>query len=224
MKRFVKIVKRLGAVLICFYSLSGVSACLLENGRHEFHEFILMGLVSSDVSSGTNQVATTPHACETGGKCIYVTAGKHDGNFGDVTGGDAFCLSEKPADLTGTYKALLADDTLRKGSLPQAGWVLNANTTYYRYSDQAVIDITDANAQFTFTPISLQNQFSATAALLYWTGLSDVVLNTDTANNCNNWAGTGTGSYGNSTATDVSALKSSTSACATAYHLVCIQQ
>src|SRR5262249_42901854 len=63
-----------------------------------------------------------------GAKRVFVTSGTHDGNFGGLTGADAWCtLAAEGASLGGKWKALLAG-----ASIPDVGpWYLLDGTKVF---------------------------------------------------------------------------------------------
>ena len=71
--------------------------------------------------------------CESLGKCIFV-APAHDGDFATVTSGngngvfiaDQYCASNRPAGLSGSYKAFMIDGNNRTAS-PAVDWALQAS-------------------------------------------------------------------------------------------------
>lgn len=184
------------------------------------------------LSSGT---ATCESASVNGGgKCIFVTTTLHNGNFDNspangnwVEEADAFCLSERPSNLTGTYKAFMVSEIAnRRASAVPINWVLAANTSYYRYADKKKIGTTDSARIF---PSTLENSLGTTGGA-FWTGISTIGTYGANANRCNptnNWESSSngdTGYTGHLTSTSSGYITNGTMTCDSLLPIVCAQQ
>ena len=149
--------------------------------------------------------ASNPHGSTNAAINITVKAGKRmfpyniggvGGNLGGISGADALCQANRPADVA-IAKAFIAAP-LRKacltancigGIVENLDWVLTPNTVYINTSS-VVMGTTTSSAIFTF---------SLSAAIPgnwpYWTGLKQDW--TTSANLCSNWTSTaGNGNRG----------------------------
>lgn len=169
-----------------------------------------------------------------GGKCIFVTTTLHNGNFDNspangnwVEEADAFCLSERPANLTGTYKAFMVSELAnRRASATPINWVLAANTSYYRYADRRRIATTDGARIF---PAALENSLGTTGGA-FWSGISTIGTYGASTSRCNpgsNWesaSGLELGYTGNLSSTTSSYITNGTMTCDSMLPIVCAQQ
>jgi hypothetical protein len=128
-----------------------------------------------------------PRPCGQGGVClVFATSTTHDGNLGGLDGADAICKGRAAAaNLPGTYKAWLSDDT---GS-PSTRFV--QSTGPYRRVDGETIannwtDLTDGDllAQITRT----EHNGGATANPPFiWTDTTTSGEMITNVNDCENW-------------------------------------
>ena len=174
-------------------------------------------------------------------KHIFVTAGTHDGNFGGVSGADAFCVADSNYPGTGQYKALISDGATR---LPCAqgdgnqncqasenvGWIMNANTEYDRL-DGGELGVPTAAGVLSFgNGQPLMHAFNDVTDMVY-TGLnSDWTLYdgcSDGDCECMQWTSNSNGdggAYGTSTDTNNHSIEDATISCDVLAHLYCVEQ
>uniref|UniRef100_UPI0009BCB793 DUF1554 domain-containing protein n=1 Tax=Leptospira noguchii TaxID=28182 RepID=UPI0009BCB793 len=93
---------------------------------------------------------------------IYVTSSfgvGHNGNFGGISGADAYCQSNTPGNLspTGVYKAMLVDGINRvattvgpNSTVGQVDWVFQPNQKYQRAEDGAIVMTTNSSGMIDF--------------------------------------------------------------------------
>ncbi|EMN01089.1 PF07588 family protein [Leptospira noguchii str. 1993005606] len=103
------------------------------------------------------------------------------GNFGGISGADAYCQSRIPSNIpSGIYKAMIVDGINRvattvgpNSKVGQRDWVLRGIQKYIRAEDGATIMITNSSGMvdLTYFGSSLENSFSQIAAT-QWTGLN----------------------------------------------------
>ncbi|MCR9142989.1 MAG: DUF1554 domain-containing protein [bacterium] len=177
-------------------------------------------------------------------KFTFRTAATHNGDFdndatlsgdGDGSGiaeADAFCMADANRPNTSTYKALLADPTPapeRTASVTanagdgQVDWVLAPNLNYFRQDGTTPLFTTNANGIFVFG--AMTNSFAA-AAGNHWSALRND-WRTLGGLNCSGWSSSGGNArVGDSFATDGTALQvgGPPTSCATALHLICVEQ
>lgn len=173
-------------------------------------------------------------------RLIWVTAKTYNGNLNasSVSAVDDKCAtsasdSNRPTGSVGsttsgwfsdaTYKALVAynsSGTTRRATnngtdaTGQSNWVLQPNTDYYlktgSYPYSTKLFTTDANG---LIPFNMTNAFGGSG---HWTGLNtDMTTDANTCSdtNGNSWKGDSDGAFGSGSATNGSALKTSTGAC-----------
>jgi len=188
--------------------------------------------------SGGGTSCITKGPTTTGTKNIFVTSDAYGPNSSGLSDADSYCqFAANERGLKTTFKALLVDGTNRIactsancqtcGSTEQKDWVLYADTTYVIYSQslpQTTIATTNDYALFQF-PLSNSGGFGA--FVNYWSGLSADW--TTSGSTCSGWTsnkGSDYGEYGLTSASDSTAIASSTSPCSNNYsnHLVCVEQ
>lgn len=136
---------------------------------------------------------------------------------------------------TKAYKALVAYSTSRRATsngtnnTGQSDWVLQPNTEYYLKTGSGgagpyttKLFKTDANG---LIPFNMTNAFAGSG---HWTGLN-TDMTTDSLNTCSDWKDdSANGAYGSGSATNSSALRTSTAACSTSTgtqkSFICVQQ
>jgi len=159
---------------------------------------------------------------------IFVTSSpmSNGGNFG-VAGADATCKSEAVSKgYSRNFKALIGTSTRQASTFPiLADWVLKPDTNYYR-PDGYLIDKTNSNAWFTFTP-NLDNSIS-TGNTYQWTGLNPTNGAVASSNNCNSWTSNSGVVYGYSGYANIptmSVIADQNNICAfTNNRLYCVEQ
>jgi len=165
-------------------------------------------------------------------KLVFVTNSTTDGRMnaggGGVTGADAICQSDANKPSTGTYKALLVDDTFRAAcdnpncTTPASGridWPLAANQTYFRTDLTTEVFTTNGNAVFVFG--TLTNPFATTGNV--WTGLNADW--TTSSSICPLWAlNVGSGTTGSMTSSGSASISNVDTACTTSRRLLCVEQ
>lgn len=96
---------------------------------------------------------------------MFATQAVVNGNFGGAAAGDAACNADSNKPSSGTFKALMVEDSGARAASPAADWVLQANTTYGR-ADGTIIGTTDSSALFN---LPLTNAIAPGKS--YWTGI-----------------------------------------------------
>jgi hypothetical protein len=195
---------------------------------------LIQNLLFSALLSSSSAPSCESAIVNGGGKCIFVTTTPHNGNFDNspsngnwIEEADAFCLSERPSNLTGTYKAFMVSELAnRRATATPINWVLAANTSYYRYADKKKIGTTDAARIF---PSTLENSLG-TSGGAFWTGISTVGTYGASVNRCNpanNWesASSGESGYtGHLTTTTSAYITNGTLPCDSMLPVLCAQQ
>ncbi|MBE8418872.1 DUF1554 domain-containing protein, partial [Leptospira interrogans] len=163
-------------------------------------------------------------------KYIFTTSSfgtVHNGNFGGISGADAFCQSHIPSNVPGTgiYKAMLVDGVNRvattvgpNSTVGQVNWVFKPNQKYQRAEDGAIVMTTNGSGMFDFAGgARLENPFTQVKESGQWTGLnSDWTTWTSggVPMTCSSWTSSALnlfGLFGSSTSTDSEILKASAS-------------
>lgn len=149
-----------------------------------------------------------------------------DAAFGGAAGADAICAQSSNKPSSGTYKALLMDNTRNQN----LNWVLKANTDYYRSSDDALIGRTNGDRIFSlFGGNFLTNSTDINFEYIY-TGImvdsnSSWSLSSD---NCSNWtdgSASGRGISADTNSTDAVAITSGVDFCHyNFYRVLCVEQ
>lgn len=167
------------------------------------------------------------------GKRIFVTAATYDGaTMAGVAGADAHCMADTNKPSTGTYKAMIADQTNRISCVnamcsptdPTDGtdWVFQPSTAYYQSDGTTLIGTTTTTRLFTF---NVANGFSNTATE-FWTGIGSNWGSIGA--NCTKWTATTavTSRFGTANAVDSTLISSGGSAvaCTTARAIACVEQ
>ena len=165
-------------------------------------------------------------------KVIFITEATTKGSFGGVAGADALCGGDAGKVGEATYKAMVSDNTNRVactsadcggGAGEHTDWILQAGETYYRSDAVTPIFTADANGVFSFG--SLTNSMFASAGRAVYTGMNADW--TSSADNCALWTnqtGSQDGAYGDSSATDSSAIGGVSDRCNQLRHLICVMQ
>ncbi|EKJ87912.1 uncharacterized protein DUF1554 [Leptospira meyeri] len=124
------------------------------------------------------------------GKKIFTTAGTYKGEMGTdgVFGADLTCNNNKPAGVSGTYKALIISNSVGDTSIVNhrvpggINWVLSPNYYYYRCTGSGYTVCSDehtrlfiANGSALFSPTSMSRDFSTTASDEFWTGMTNTL-------------------------------------------------
>ncbi|WP_033109941.1 endostatin-like outer membrane lipoprotein LenC [Leptospira interrogans] len=142
----------------------------------------------------------------------------HNGNFGGISGADAFCQSHIPSNIPsrGIYKAMIVDGVNRVATLVgpnstagQKDWVFQPNQQYRRAEDGANVMFTNSSGMIDFqSGKKLENPFTQVKESGQWTALN-TNWTTWTSNGfpstCNSWnsgALNDFGIFGSSTRTD----------------------
>lgn len=142
----------------------------------------------------------------------------HHGNFGGISGADAFCQSNIPSNLprAGIYKAMLTDGVNRVATTVgpnstngQVNWVFQPNQKYQRAEDGAIVMTTNSSGMFDFANgAKLENPFTLQGESGQWTGLNSNWTTWKPGGvpiACDSWNGSIAalyGSFGSSTRTD----------------------
>jgi hypothetical protein len=200
-----------------------------------FSILVLILLLISCGNSGNGSCNNSNDTITVPDFVIFITKGKHSGNFLDdptlsgstgIERADDFCNKDgnKPDD--DTYKALLVDDSNRI-AIPQTDWVLQPNTTYYRpdepfdiKSDDMFTPIgkTTSDAIFNVAYQQLDNPIGMGESV--HTGIDSLDDFSSNGYNCNNWSfnsgsvsdgltselGGGAFSFGGATCADLSSI------------------
>jgi len=159
---------------------------------------------------GTNEMQALQQQSN---KRIFVTQTAYTGAMGGVSGVDARCTSDANKPTTGTYKAMVVSDAVRRacstsyctGSVTEnIDWVLRSNITYTRTDGTTPIFTSNFATVFNFAGGNFVNPID-TVSQDVWTGINFGVGGQWTIDggpgHCNNWTGNGTnGVYGNSNA------------------------
>ncbi len=180
---------------------------------------------------------------------IFVSNFSTTGNLSAVNGiaaADGFCAVDSNKPATGTYKAMIVDDSNRRacttancsgGVSEEIDWVLLPNTTYVRAMDSAVIFTTNSDAIFNFAS-TLTNSFD-TALIYYWTGFGNFQPDWRTGNTiclpasgqtCCRWGVGGTptgadfGGNGVGNATNGNSVAYGVLSCGVAKKFLCVEQ
>ncbi|EKR73218.1 PF07588 family protein [Leptospira noguchii str. 2006001870] len=112
-------------------------------------------------------------------KFVFVTPTAHNGDWGGVSGADAYCQANIPASIVGSgpYKAMLVAPTRRQATVnPNVGdgqidWVFKPNTEYRRADGITKVMTTNSKGLFDFSKGSLTNSFEGSFSGYIWTGL-----------------------------------------------------
>lgn len=168
---------------------------------------------------------------------MFVTATTYNANLLGIAGADAKCSVDSNKPVTGTYKALLVDDSNRRactsanctvgGITEQIDWVIAPNVSYYSLNTSAFIFTSDVNGVFTG---SLTTTVSAPTGI--WTGIRNNPSwdwQTDTSHTCTSWSDSVTancGTYGVTSWQDsrAIAITSAYGNGGTLNNLLCIEQ
>ena len=163
---------------------------------------------------------------------IYVTTNSNWGNQGGINGADSRCNNDIKHPYGTTFKAMLVDGINRiacttngcsGGASEHVGWVLKANTTYFRM-DSTVIGTTNSVG---LLPSSLTNSISS-SVLSVWTGLVNSGAGewTTSANTCGAWtiSASGNGVTGGSNGTNFLATSIGSLSCSSGGYLYCAEQ
>ncbi len=181
---------------------------------------------------------------------VFVSASTYDGNLGGAAGADAKCNADANKPSTGTYKAMITDDTRRACSsssnctsaAENIDWVFQSGRLYIRSSDSARLlspntaGILPANVSNAFTnPFTLDHPFDSGPAKLYWTGMAftnfwnlATVGSNPNAFTCENWTSNANipdgGRAGISNSTSYTAIRSGSGRnCNESLHLLCVE-
>ncbi|EQA70226.1 endostatin-like outer membrane lipoprotein LenF [Leptospira noguchii] len=163
-------------------------------------------------------------------KYIFTTSSSgvvHNGNFGGISGADAFCQSHIPSNIpsTGIYKAMIVDGVNRvattvgpNSTVGQVNWVFQPNQQYRRAEDGANVMFTNNSGMIDFqSGKRLENSFTQVKESGQWTGLNSDWTTWTSGGvpiTCSSWNSSVInlyGLFGSSTSTDSEALKTSTS-------------
>ncbi len=162
----------------------------------------------------------------------------HNGNFGGISGADAFCQSNIPLNIprAGIYKAMLTDGVNRIATTVgpnstdgQVDWVFQPNQQYQRAEDGAIVMTTNSSGMFDFASgARLENPFTLQGESGQWTGFNSNWTAWKSGGApvaCDSWSSSIAaryGSFGSSTRTDsdilaakISTGGSFTASCAT---------
>ncbi len=201
---------------------------------------------SADATYNGLGIAAVTAAITDNDRFTFRTAAVHDGDFdndpglggnGDGSGvaeADQFCMNDVNRPSADLYKAMLVKSPLgggperRASQNPNAGdgqidWVLAPNTNYYRADGTTPVFTTNATGIFVFG--AAMNSFAATPGD-FWTGLTPDWRVTPPMQSCGGWSTNGgvQGRTGQSTAVNTDAISQASTPCATAAHLICVQQ
>ncbi|EKP04229.1 PF07588 family protein [Leptospira kirschneri str. 2008720114] len=163
-------------------------------------------------------------------KYIFTTSSSgmgHNGNFGGISGADAFCQSHIPSNVPGTgiYKAMIVDGVNRvattvgpNSTVGQVNWVFKPNQKYQRAEDGAIVMTTNGSGMFDFAGgARLENPITQIATSGQWTGLNSDWTTWTSGGlpiTCSSWNSSVLnlyGLFGSSTSTDSEVLKASAS-------------
>ncbi|EMJ90769.1 endostatin-like outer membrane lipoprotein LenC [Leptospira alstonii] len=106
---------------------------------------------------------------------------EHNGNFGGISGADAYCQSHIPSNIpTGIYKAMIVDGVNRvativgpNSTVGQKDWVFQPNQQYRRAEDGANVMFTNSSGMIDFqSGKRLENPFTQVKESGQWTGLN----------------------------------------------------
>ncbi|EMJ91142.1 PF07588 family protein [Leptospira alstonii serovar Sichuan str. 79601] len=151
----------------------------------------------------------------------------HNGNFGGISGADAFCQNNIPSNISNNriFKAMLTDGVNRVATTigpnsadGQVNWVFQPNQQYRRAEDGAIVMTTNSSGMFDFANgARLENSFALKGESGQWTGLNSdwtVWKSGSLPITCSSWNSstlTLYGSFGSSTSTDSDILAARTS-------------
>ncbi|UOG60308.1 endostatin-like outer membrane lipoprotein LenF [Leptospira noguchii] len=163
-------------------------------------------------------------------KYIFTTSSSgvvHNGNFGGISGADAFCQSHIPSNIpsTGIYKAMLVDGVNRvattvgpNSTVGQVNWVFQPNQQYRRAEDGANVMFTNSSGMIDFqSGKRLENSFTQVKESGQWTALNSDWTTWTSGGvpiTCSSWNSSVLnlfGLFGSSTSTDSEVLRTSTS-------------
>ncbi|MEM7182105.1 MAG: cadherin-like beta sandwich domain-containing protein [Spirochaetota bacterium] len=177
--------------------------------------------------SSTTTYTITATRLSVGVKRMYLTATSYDGNLGGVTGADTKCASDAYYPGSGTFKAMLQDDSggTRRAVATIKDWVLAASTTYVRNSDGVTIFTTNANRVFDYTAGNAQASFDSGAQKEFWTGgQSNWNPDSDLCSNYSLNTNASDARVGLTDSVTTDAINSSNQACDEVAHLLCVEQ
>lgn len=167
---------------------------------------------------------------------FFVSQGSYQGNaLSGVSGADSRCASDASNPGGAVYRALLVDgpnrvacvnaDCSPTNSGDGLGWVLEANTTYYRIEGNGLVAVFTTNASriVAFPSSSLSaGGFTASTSDEWWTGMNQDWQATGV--DCADWGGGVTGAYGQGGNTDDVSILFGGAACGSSRRLICVQQ
>ncbi len=149
------------------------------------------------------------------------------GNFGGISGADAYCQSRIPSNIpSGIYKAMIVDGVNRvattvgpNSKVGQRDWVLRGIQKYIRAEDGVNVMITNSSGMVDFqSGARLENPITQVKESGQWTGLNSGWTSLTSAGNiinCNSWTSSSSnrfyGGFGSSTRTDSDFLLANTS-------------
>jgi hypothetical protein len=182
---------------------------------------------------------------------MYVTKSTYTGNLGGLAGADAKCMADSNYPGTGTFKAFLTDDDsasytrmacFNANCSPSnandgTGWILKANTSYYRVNSKIKVFTTNASR---IPPFPFINSLLGTnlPPVKYWSGISPTWVFTAYnlpptvpgicgSNSANAWTvstTSGAGGYGLAESTSATFVNNAGVSCNAVYALVCVEQ
>lgn len=189
--------------------------------------FVITACDQSKITAPTAEATPTPAPVLCTTECrIFLTQTATNAAFGGAAGADTICANDAHKPTTGTYKAIIMDNTRNQTT----NWVLKANTTYYHLDKTTPIGTTNSHRIFAITNGShIVNSTSMTDFEYTWTGIyayDDQTWNLD--GTCSNWTNSSNvvdGMVGDTVSTDMVAMTSNLNRCDdVSIRLLCVEQ
>ncbi|TGL45106.1 DUF1554 domain-containing protein [Leptospira perdikensis] len=174
------------------FTVSGLDDSYADGNQSFDIRFAMVANTDTNYSVATNPAdhSITNEDDEPTGKKIFTTAGTYKGEMGTdgVFGADLTCNNNKPAGVSGTYKALIISNSVGDTSIANhrvpggVNWVLSSNYHYFRCTGSGYSVCSDehtrlfiTNGSASFSPTTMSRDFSTTAADEFWTGMTNTL-------------------------------------------------
>ncbi|PJZ86504.1 DUF1554 domain-containing protein [Leptospira harrisiae] len=172
------------------FTVSGLDDNFADGNQSFDIRFAMVANTDTNYQNASNPSdhSITNEDDEPTGKKIFTTSGSYKGEMGTdgVFGADLTCNNNKPAGVSGTYKALIISNSVGDASIANhrvpggVNWVLSPNYYYYRCTGSGYNVCSDeftrlfyTNGSATFDPTAMSRDFSTTASDEFWTGMTN---------------------------------------------------